>query len=989
MVDSHEDLARNYGFGAIEILIIERDYSKARMAGERPDIEPLLPEAPGRIAALCKLIELEQHYDCKYGSCTPLAGYLKDFPELNDHPPLVDYLYSRKASCLSDHPQGETIVDNREQALPEIPGYQLTAHIGQGLTADVYKAVEESSAQSVAIKLLRPKQGFEERLRREYEILRNAEHAHVVRVFDLGQIGDRLYIVMPFYEGGTLLHRFASTETRLTAAATGNETKIWNSIVQTMLQIVSAVEFAHQKHIIHRDLKPGNVLMTRNGIPMVGDFGFAKAQDSDTVTRKTVIRGTPAYAPPEQLFGEVDGSEPTIDVYSLGAILYHWLTGEPPFSGTDAHILESKRLRLPTPPSLRRPGIPKDLETICMICLQIHPGDRYQSVTELQHDLRRFQQSKQLSKARPGHLLRFRRWFHREPKIALLTSVLALSAIVGTGLLIDSLRSRENVAANLNHSLLALRDLVELLQDPYTPMTDEERTERIERVKTLGNELLLDNSQSPDAKVIKAEVLRLQAAVDELSGDDDSAGQGYARAAAILEELRQEDPDNWQYLRASALIAHGQAVVKKDKDNTLQAVKLLQDALKEIEEHAINSLHHDEWCLTRGILLQTLGSTYSARREVNKSRSVYSKALSCFEQISDKDAEIWFHILDVQTNIANRLRDAREFEPGEQVYRSAENILVERLSDRSATARFMAAKGSLFNNWGAMYFVQQQFSKALTQWNFAHKARTELASRFPTRPDLQDNVAKVVNNIAIVNRRLNDLDGAADELLEVIRIRRQLVSDYPGRGRYQVNLAGALYNYGKLQTDINDAQEALTTLNEAITIFETANRDSDLTSEINRRLANALAARAENWIRLNDHGKSLPDWDSAIALADESVKTSYRIGRAFANAHVGHHESAAAEFHVLMNAANSPAVWHNVVAGYVTCAEQVRNTDADLFNQYLASAVDAAAEFEDERDIAILLRDVEMVEVLGEFAPFRELKAKWTKDGLLDPVAQP
>src|SRR5262249_9558439 len=196
--------------------------------------------------------------------------------------------------------------------------------------------------------------------------------------------------------------------------------------------LARAVHAAHEKGVVHRDLKPANVLLTADGTPKVVDFGLAKRLDGTTLHTQTgAVLGTPDFMAPEQVEGRAVG--PAADIHALGALLYQMLTGRPPFVGaTSLDTLRRVRLEEPVPPSRLLPKVPRDLETICLKCLQKVPGKRYASAADLADDLRRYREGRPI-RARPvGPVGRGWRWCRRNPAVAGLLTAVALALLVGT-----------------------------------------------------------------------------------------------------------------------------------------------------------------------------------------------------------------------------------------------------------------------------------------------------------------------------------------------------------------------------------------------------------------------------------------------------------------------------------------------------------------------------------------------------------------------------
>ena len=247
---------------------------------------------------------------------------------------------------------------------PQFPGYEVREVLGRGGMGVVYRAWDRRLNRPVALKMLlagayaRPEEL--ERFRREAEAEAGLRHPNIVQVYDVGDLDGRPYFTMEFVEGGSLAQRLAGTPLPAGEAA---------ALLATLAE---AVQAAHDGGIVHRDLKPANVLLTADGTPKVTDFGLARRLDGGAgLTQSGAALGTPSYMAPEQARGRTDAVGPAADVYALGAILYETLTGRPPFRAeTAAETLRQVIEDEPVPPSRSNAEVPRDLETICLKCLQ-------------------------------------------------------------------------------------------------------------------------------------------------------------------------------------------------------------------------------------------------------------------------------------------------------------------------------------------------------------------------------------------------------------------------------------------------------------------------------------------------------------------------------------------------------------------------------------------------------------------------------------------
>jgi hypothetical protein len=311
----------------------------------------------------------------------------------------------------------------------QVPGYEILGELGRGGMGVVYRAAHLQLRRVVALKMILAggHAGSVEvkRFLAEAEAVAALQHPNVVQVFDVGSHGQLPYMALEFVGGGSLADRLKAGPLSPRDAA------------RLLEQVTAGVEAAHRKGVVHRDLKPGNVLLTEEGAPKVTDFGLAKRVEGGRLTQTGAVMGTPAYMAPEQARGEASHVGPSADVYALGAILYECLTGQPPFGGdtpldTILQVIEQD----PVPPSQQQPGLPRDLETICLKCLEKDPAKRYASAAALADDLRHWLADEPILARPRGRWERmWRRIKCHRLAIGLVAGAMLLAAAVAGGIL--------------------------------------------------------------------------------------------------------------------------------------------------------------------------------------------------------------------------------------------------------------------------------------------------------------------------------------------------------------------------------------------------------------------------------------------------------------------------------------------------------------------------------------------------------------------------
>lgn len=342
------------------------------------------------------------------------------------------------------------------RAPPEIPGYQIEEMIGSGGMGIVYKARHLKLKRIVAIKMMLAG-GYAgtrdiERFKREAEAIAALRHQNIVHIYDYGEHEGVPFFTMEFMDRGSL------------AQALGGAPQSATRAVEVASILANAIEVAHTHDIVHRDLKPANILVASDGTLKISDFGLARRLDRSeeaSITLAGAHVGTPSYMSPEQALGTKLAIGPCVDIYAIGAILYEMLTGRPPFRAESASDTERQVVNDdPVPPTRLNPRVPRDLQTICLKCLEKDPARRYASAAELGDDLKRFEEGRPIHARPVGRVERLWRWGRRNPAAAVLLATavgLAGLASVGGAWLI---RQRANLRVETNRQTVESREVI-------------------------------------------------------------------------------------------------------------------------------------------------------------------------------------------------------------------------------------------------------------------------------------------------------------------------------------------------------------------------------------------------------------------------------------------------------------------------------------------------------------------------------------------------
>jgi serine/threonine-protein kinase len=391
MTDARHPDGRLPAAGALRLEEACGRFEAAWRAGGRPRLEDYLGPAdgPGYAALLRELVALDVHYRRRVGESPRPADYADRFPGLD--PADCASAFADGAAGGPVPPEGADTVrpDGRPGQPPGPPApppvlgdYEVLGELGRGGMGVVYRARQVPLNRVVALKMILAGGHAGEadlaRFRTEAEAIARLQHPHIVQIHAVGEHQGLPFFSLEFCPGGSLADQLAGTPLPPREAAA------------LVAKLAGAMHAAHQKGVLHRDLKPANVLLAEDGTPKVTDFGLAKKLGEAGQTASGAVMGTPSYMAPEQAAGTKELT-PAVDIYGLGALLYELLTGRPPFRAetpmdTLLQVLESQ----PAPPRLLNPKVDRDLETVCLKCLEKSPPRRYASAVALAADLERY-----------------------------------------------------------------------------------------------------------------------------------------------------------------------------------------------------------------------------------------------------------------------------------------------------------------------------------------------------------------------------------------------------------------------------------------------------------------------------------------------------------------------------------------------------------------------------------------------------------------------
>jgi tetratricopeptide (TPR) repeat protein len=726
--------------------------------------------------------------------------------------------------------------------------YELLDEIARGGMGVVYRARQKSLNRVVAVKMILGGQlasaAEVQRFLTEAEAAANLHHPNIVAIHEVGEHESLHYFSMDFVAGKSLAALVLQNPLPPRRAA---------GYVQ---KIAEAVQYAHQHGILHRDLKPSNVLVDETDQPRITDFGLAKRLEHESgLTASGAVLGTPSYMPPEQAEGRHQRVSPASDVYSTGAILYELVTGRPPFRAespieTLRQVLDAE----PAPPSLLNPKVDRDIETICLKCLQKDAARRYVTAQALAEDLGRYLRGEPIH-ARPVSVgERLVRWCRRNPRMAgMAAAVLFLLVTVAVGSTSAAIRinrekaeteaarqrahenyltaeeQRTRAEENFQKAREAVNQMLTRVADDVLlelPQTEPVRRALLQDALVFYQGFLREKATDP---VVQQETGKAYFRVGEILrmlGDDAESKTSYTQAIGLFADLVGRFPERSEYARDLARTHNFLGELHRTVGQLDEAEREYRRAI-DLQQPLADDAAADP--ADRSVLaraLYNLGIVLKNTGRSDDADTAYERAVAILEDLCERHHSEAKYRLELAQCLVNRgilFKDTQRLTEAEAAYGHAIRILTELIGEHPARLEYRLALAACSNNMGNLLLRDpKRFDDATTNFQRALELYEKLASDFPSMPSHRKELANSCNSLAALLLRKGQATEARVRWGRGREIAELLVQEYPDVPDYHQILGGIQGNLGASMTDADDAPRARDLLEDAVRHERTA-----------------------------------------------------------------------------------------------------------------------------------------------------------------------
>ncbi len=715
------------------------------------------------------------------------------------------------------------------QRIRYIGDYEILSILGKGGMGIVYKARQVSLNRNVALKLIKniefasPEQLS--RFQLEAEAVATLDHPGIIPVYEVGSFEDQRYFSMKMIEGDGLEKRLAHLSKHPRDAA------------KIVAAVADAIHHAHQRGILHRDLKPANILIDSDGQPHVTDFGLAKKiEGDDGLTVTGAIMGTPAYMAPEQALGRTKQITTTTDVYGIGAILYAVLTNHAPFGGDSVlETLEHVRQDLPEAPTRRNVQLPRDLEVICLKCLEKEPKRRYQSAAEVSADLNRWLNHEPILARPVSTATRVLLWCQRNPALATLAASLVLATTLGlAGVTYQWREALYQRSLAVESRDLAMREAKAARAAEVVAKTARAQAEFEEKAARAAEEVAKTARKQAERNAILASTQAIQsmgAVQDLISQVRDNLREPnlYELKTKLLDSaLKRIDGvadgyDKSTSKEATTIVAMSQLVgVYKELGQTEKAFELLEKVVALCRERIIIKERSDGSRRNLALNLRELGVlAQEYRRDLKEALGHYEESLAIWEDVqadprAPQEGDLLTPRSLVLANLAesNNVIGVFNFRVGDiakarEYYQKATNLYRKLVNEEPElpTLDYTRAYSTSLATLAEVAFRTGDAAAATESYNLAVDRREENAKKLPKASQLQVDLGGIYFLRGWFWLRTGKLDLAHEDLKRSLKLREELASSDPRNVVKQRDLSVVLYMIGILN-DREKKQEA-------------------------------------------------------------------------------------------------------------------------------------------------------------------------------------
>lgn len=723
-------------------------------------IEMFLAETPvlrEQSSAIVDLIYAEILLREQRGENPSKEEYVSRFPNLSDS--IERQFQIHRALEPSDQPKvltdegGKTLEENAAFSSmtinpPTIPGFELQELLGRGGSGVAWRARDIKLERIVAIKFLLDNENADsgraknERLSREATAAAKMLHPSIVQVHQVDEVNGVPFLVMEYVEGGSLAEKLRSGPLPVEKS------------VELATSIADAVEHAHEKGIVHRDIKPGNILLDRDGVPRVCDFGLARKLDAEHSLHQTGdVLGTPAYMPPEQARGE--NADERSDVYSIGAVLYESLCGRSPFQAAHPwEILYQVTTIDPIPLKQLNPAIPVELETICQKCLEKNPDRRYQAAAELAAELKRYTEGKPIHARPVGLLGKFSKWCLRNRAIAglaavslLLLTTLAIGSTVAAvklsasnkQILKEQQLATEAQEKAINDRTVAIESLYDLINAFYDKQVAQslplETQEEIALAAIVG--LRRITAINDDAASIKTAILAKQriGEIQAQRGRSDLATIEFEEALGMARGFHEAAPNDFDRKTNLAqvinyLVLHFNRTGESSKAGQLVSESnLILDEL--LIEQPDNEAILNRWVAARSYEMDVLWSTKPPQATIDLGLQCMDRVVELYENTRDYDEGLRT-VNQFYFRLGRAYLDASMLPEAEKYLKLASDIVAEAIEKFPNNTFLLLTSAVTKKLYGTLLNNQGRFREAVAVFDTAVKDVAYVASLDPS-----------------------------------------------------------------------------------------------------------------------------------------------------------------------------------------------------------------------------------------------------------------